>query len=206
MSLPVNPGLEGAGVDPEIQRQLKKRLASGASELFVPLAEIARRTGQAETALAFLEAGIERLPYRISAWVQMARVKTQLGRLDEANAHYRYVLEAMDPRNLPARKALAVAALAEGDLETAERHLRSWSQITPDDPELEDMNEELHALRDGQGDEQDGPQAFSAARGVMEMSLGDLEPGYIPAPALDDAAAWSGGGRARAAKAGGSEG
>lgn len=190
-----------AGIDEGLRESLRIRYELGETELFVPLAEIARRTGQPEQALSVLEKGLERWSWRVGAWIQMARVKAQLGRLDEANAHYRHVLEAIDPRNLPALRALAVASVATGDLEAAERYLQGWATVNPDDPELEDLQEEFAAMKADPAADTSAKAAES--RGILEMSLSELDEGFIEAPSVEDESAWSGKGRARSAKAGG---
>jgi tetratricopeptide (TPR) repeat protein len=168
---------------------LRRRFERGESELFVPLAGLARREGRSQEAQQLVEAGLARWPQRVSAWVELARLKAQLGRMDEALGHYREVLERLDARNLPALRALAAAALAAGDDERARRYLAGWALEDPLDPELEDLREELAAL----SQEAPAPIAAEAApsAGLLELSLADLEPGYLPAPSPGDAGAWS---------------
>jgi tetratricopeptide (TPR) repeat protein len=167
---------------------LQRRLERGESELFVPLAELARRQGRAAEAARLLEAGLARWPQRVSAWVELARLKAQLGRMEEALGHYRAVLEGLDARNLPALRALAAAALAAGDLAAARRYLDGWAGEDPRDPELDDLREELAAMAAAP------PAPASAAPrspDLLELSLAELEPGYLAAPSPADAAAWA---------------
>ncbi len=181
---PPNPGSGAPG-----PAELRRRFERGESELFVPLAELARREGRSQDALQLVEAGLAQWPQRVSAWVELARLKAQLGRMDEALGHYREVLERLDARNLPALRALAAAALAAGDDEAARRYLEGWAIEDPQDPELEDLREELAAM----SQEPPAPAAPRAAQstGLLDLSLAELEPGYLQAPSPTDAGAWA---------------
>ena len=204
MTLPGKSERRSGAINEDLRESLRIRYELGETELFVPLADIARRSGQPEQALTVLERGIERWSWRVGAWIQLARVKAQLGRLDEANAHYRHVLEAIDPRNLPALRALAVASVSEGNLEAAEGYLQGWAEVNPDDPELEDLQEELSAMSsDPSTDDAKTDSEGTPSRGIMEMSLSDLDEGFIEAPSVADGSAWSGKKKARGAGAGG---
>ncbi|MCB9515020.1 MAG: tetratricopeptide repeat protein [Candidatus Krumholzibacteriia bacterium] len=166
---------------------LESRFARGERTLFVPLAELARRDGRLAEAAALLEQGLEECPRRVSAWVQLARLRAQEGRMDEALRHYRHVLEALDPQNLPALRALTASSLAAGDVDAARRLLEAWSAQDPEDPELADLLEELEAMGAA-----DPSPPVPRAPGLMELSLAELEPAYLRAPSPDDPDAWAG--------------
>ena len=178
-----SPG-PGASAAAELQRRFER----GEGELFVPLAELARREGRSQEALRLLEAGLSRWPQRVSAWVELARLKAQLGRMDEALGHYREVLDRLDARNLPALRALAAAALAKGDAVAARRYLAGWAGEDPQDPELEDLREELAAIAQEPGTPE--PPAVRSPS-LVEFGAAELEPGYLTSPSPADGAAWA---------------
>ena len=178
---PSEPGARGG-------QELRRRFERGESELFVPLAALARREGRTQDALSLLEGGLARWPQRVSAWVEFARLKAQLGRMEEALGHYREVLERLDARNLPALRALAAAALAAGDAAGAGRYLEGWANEDAQDPELEDLREELTAM--AQGPSVPVLPRPAQTPGLLELSLAELEPGYLAAPSPGAAAGW----------------
>ncbi|MBM4116283.1 tetratricopeptide repeat protein [bacterium] len=186
MSAPVG---QQEALPSDLSRALRRRHAAGESELFVPLAELARREGRSQESLALLEAGLREWPRRVSGWVALARLKAQLGRMDEALGHYRELLEGLDPHNLPALRALAGAALARGELASAGSYLQRWRAEDPEDPELGDLCEELAALRGGWlgagGAEQ------TATEGLLAVELGSAAAGYLAAPSPADGQAWA---------------
>ncbi len=137
--------------------------------------------------MSLLEGGLARWPQRVSAWVEFARLKAQLGRMEEALGHYREVLERLDARNLPALRALAASALAAGDATAAGRYLEGWADEDAQDPELEDLREELAAMAQGAP----ARPRSTPSPGLLELSLAELEPGYLTAPSPGDGAGWS---------------
>jgi tetratricopeptide (TPR) repeat protein len=181
---------------------MERALAAGQQPYFVPLAERERRAWRLERAIARLEAGLAGSPDRVGAWVLLARCKSQLGRLEEAFAHYRWILDKLDARNLPALRALAVHAVASGDRRRAGNYLRRWRREDPSDPEMEDLMAEVEAWSEGAG----GGEAGDPSRpGIMEIGLAGLEQKLMSAPGLDDEQAWAGEERSHAARAGGKE-
>lgn len=171
----------------ELSRALRRRHDAGETELFVPLAELARREGRSQEALALLEAGLRQWPRRVSGWVALARLKAQLGRMDEALGHYADLLERLDPHNLPALRALAGAAFARGDLRSARSYLERWRLEDPEDPELDDLCEELGAAGEGWS----AAAAPPAAEGLLAIELGGEAAAFLAAPSPADAQAWA---------------
>jgi tetratricopeptide (TPR) repeat protein len=202
LALPGKQQGRAAAISEELRESLLLRKQMGERELFIPLAEIESRSGRPEEALRILEQGLAGHEERVGAWVQLARVKSRLGRLEEALQHYRHVLDQLDPRNLPALRALAGDALAKGAAEHAQAYLERWREINPMDPELEDLSEEVAFMVDPGTETASGADAVPA-RDLLEMSLDELKPGYIPAPSVADDAAWTDVPRGRAARAGG---
>ena len=170
------------------REQLRQRYERGETELFVPLAELARRAGQTPEALALLQTGLKRWPRRVSAWVQLARLQAQSGHMDEALAHYRHVLEVLDPRNLPALRALVASSLATGAIDEARGYLETWAVEDPEDPELADFGEEVEAMAAKAPEPSRAPRATSPR--LTELSLDELEPGFLASPSPADGMAW----------------
>lgn len=183
------PAGQEAAATAEMGLALQRRHAAGETELFVPLAELARREGRSQEALALLEAGLQQWPRRVSGWVALARLKSQLGHVDEALGHYRDLLDGLDPRNLPALRALAGAALARGDAAGARGYLDRWRAEDPEDPELEDLCEEMAALS-SPWLAAEAP-ARSAADGLLAIELGGEAAGFLAAPSPADGLAWA---------------
>jgi predicted Zn-dependent protease len=124
--------------------------------------------GDPAGARSVLEAGLAAGPDRAAARVLLARVSAREGDLPGALTVYRRLLDELDPRNLPALKALATAALAGGRLGEASALLERWRREDPEDPELGDCLEEL------------------AAAGAPEPE----DRAVLPAPSPNDASAW----------------
>jgi len=178
------------------EERLRRLHAQGRAELFVPLAEWSRRRGRFDEATRLLEDGLEHWPGRVAAWVLLARVEAQQGRIDQARQHYRHVLDELDPRNLPALRALAVAALETGERERARDLLERWRREDPLDAELEDFLELIEShppepAGPGEGDVPGAETPPEAGRAeVLDLSLGELERDLLSAPSLRDEAAW----------------
>lgn len=181
------PAGQQVAASSEVSSALRRRHEAGETELFVPLAELARREGRSQEALALLETGLRQWPRRVSGWVALARLKAQLGRMDEALAHYRDLLERLDSHNLPALRALAGAAIARGDLQAARVYLDRWRVEDPEDPELEDLCEELGAASEGWATGAK-PQA---AEGLLAIELGAEAATFLAAPSPADGQAWA---------------
>ena len=180
--MPPKPGL-----DPQ---ELRLLLSQGRHELFLPLAHWAQREGRLEEARALLMEGLERFPDRVAALVLLARTNAQMGRLEEARQLYQRVLEEMDPRNLPALRAMAVASLSGGDEKRARGYLERWRREDPEDPELADLIAEMESENPG-GEEAEETLADDAAQpGILELGLSELEQGLLAAPSLADEDAW----------------
>ncbi len=202
MTLPGKQQLSPGDAFEDLRKSLRLRKKMGEQELFVPLAEIESRSGRPQEALRILEQGLAWQDRRVGAWVQLARVKSRLGRLDEALGHYRHILNELDERNLPALRVLANSALAAGDAKLARTYLDRWRGINPRDPELEDLAEEVEVMVNPESDTKIAVQGHSTQK-LLDMSLDELEPGYIPAPSVQDESAWLDTPRVRAARAGG---
>jgi tetratricopeptide (TPR) repeat protein len=183
---------------------MERSLLDGRREFFVPLAEGARRAGRLDRAIALLEEGLAISPDRVGAWVLLARCKSQQGRLEEAFAHYRWILEKLDARNLPALRALAVRAVAAGDRERAGNYLHRWKREDPLDPEMEDLLAELEGAGEDGAAARDEPGDPSRP-GILDIGLAELEQRLMPAPGLADGRAWDEPERPRPDRTGGKE-
>lgn len=190
---------QGAPPVPRDEVSLKRFYESGREELFLPLADWARRRGAVEEAQQLLEQGLRRWPRHTAAWVLLGRIRMQMGRVDESRAIYERILSRLDARNLPALRALASAAAECGDWRAARDYLERWACEDPEDPEMADRLEEAaQAAAGGEageappGGDREEDASDAAPPGVLDIPLADIERDLMPAPPLEDEASWPG--------------
>lgn len=158
-------------------------------------AEALRRSGKLNAARRLLEENIAGAG--LASKILLARLRAQSGELEGARGLYAEVLAA-DPDNLPALRAMASERLAAGRWEEAADLLDRWRNIDAEDPELEDLSEELDLAR-----EEDDAEPVAALPGgerleeILTRPESALRPGseqvegeLLKAPSLEDPAAW----------------
>lgn len=158
----------------EIQRFEEQYARNPDSLVFARLADLYRKGGDPERALAILRRGLERHPDYLSAHIVRARCLQELGRREEAEEAFRDVLE-MDGENLVALRGLAELARSRGDLENAERRYRQLLQV---DPRNDEVRERLRTLREGDAPgEGDAPQEGGDTLREGDAPGPEVEPG-----------------------------
>jgi len=186
---------QGGAAAPRDEASLRRLYESGREELFLVLADWARRRGAVEEAQQLLETGLVRWPDHVAARVLLGRLHMQMGRMEDARGIYESVLARLDARNLPALRALAAAAVERGDWRAARDYLERWASEDPEDPEMADRLEEVAtalARQEAGGEEVPGQPRPGAAEspGVLDIPLADIERDLMPAPSPEDEDSW----------------
>ncbi len=156
-----------------IEAMLSHRFEGGDRELFIPLADLARRSGRIAAARALVETGLAEFPERVSGWVLAGRIEMQAGNVDRARHYYRQVLEELDPGNLPALRSLTLGAIEAGKFDEAKLYLERWCREDPDDPEAEDMLAEMNASPQTEGEDRPLPGAKLVGALGLSSAYGD---------------------------------
>ena len=141
------------------------------------LALVARKRGDRAAALGHFQQAFARDPQNIWNLCDAAEELRELGRLDEAEAHYRQALDAK-PDMGAAWRGLGLIARRRGDRALAAEHLRKAVALDPQNPWLAcDLCDDLREL--GQLDEAEGhyrnilaerPGMASAWRGLALLA------------------------------------
>ena len=158
-------------------------------------AEALRRGGKLNAARRLLEE--QGQGAGLASKILLARLRAQSGELEGARLLYAEVLAA-DSHNLPALRALASERLASGRWDAAAELLERWAEIDAEDPELEDLRDELTLAR-AEG-EVATPAELPGGESLEEIltrpdplrpaRAEQLEGELLPAPSLRDPAAW----------------
>ena len=98
--------------------------------VFARLADAYRRCGRLERSLELLREGLERHPDYTTGHLIEGRTLREAGRLDEAAACFRRVLD-LDAGNLVALRSLAELAAERGDMDEAHRWTHRLEQADP---------------------------------------------------------------------------
>lgn len=160
-------GLPANKID-ELRRRFEEQPAS---RVFLQLAEEYRRLGLPEQAVEVLEAGLAKRPGDLSGMVALGRCRLELGNLEGAVEILDGVI-ARDAAHLVANKLLIEAHLQQGDAERAGQRLDLYKLLNDRDPEIDDLETRLRALRRG-------------AREAAEASVNEAPPFGAEIP-LDD--------------------
>ncbi len=112
------------------------------SRAFAPLADLIRRAGRPGEALGFLEAGLERHPRFLAAWLIKARCHLAADRPGPAREALQRAL-AIDPDNLQALRLLADLARSRGETGEAVGLLERLAWLDPADREAAGLLGEL---------------------------------------------------------------
>lgn len=117
-------------LDIELEHRLEQLRSAPESRAFAPLADCYRRLRRHDDARRVCEAGIERHPTYVTAYVILARIHYEQGHEARARSVFERVLE-LDPQNLTAMRFLASAAERRGDDHAA---IEYWRQVETFDP------------------------------------------------------------------------
>ncbi|MDP2480329.1 MAG: hypothetical protein Q8W51_11220 [Candidatus Palauibacterales bacterium] len=162
----------------EIQRLEEQFAAHPGSLLFARLADLLRKSGELDRALAVVEEGLSQHPDYLSAHIVHARTLEDMGREVQAGEAYRGVLD-VDAQNLVALRSLAHLAETRGDREEA----AGWyERLLAVDPRNEEAEAALERLAGGGGPES-GPEAEPAAEEELEPP--EPEPEADPVPEFE---------------------
>ncbi len=162
-------------IDREIRRLEEQYSFRPDSLVFGRLADLHRKAGNPDRALAILEEGLKRHPRYLSAHVVRARCLRALDRGERAREAFEQVLR-LDGHNPVALRSLAELALERGETEQARRHLEALLQADPSDEEAHRMlsemvDEEEPAPEDGTGEDVD-----ELREQVEELDLSEPSP------------------------------
>lgn len=155
----------------EIRRFEDQYRSQPDSLVFARLADAYRKAGEPERALEVLQGGLARHPDYPSGHIVNARTLQDLGRLDEAAAAFRRVLQ-LDAQNLVAVRELARSADERGDLTEARHWFERLIQVDPTSEQASDRLAELEIALEARRDED------AAATAAEERGLG--RPGSEP--------------------------
>jgi len=123
----------------DLRRRVQKDPATIA---FAQLAEEYRRAGQHQEAVDACSAGLALHPGYLSARVTLGRALIELGELDRAQPELETVLKNA-PENLAAIRGMADIHYKRGALPEALECYRTALRLAPNDPELEQMANDL---------------------------------------------------------------
>lgn len=128
--------------------------------MFTHLAEAYRKAGELDRAREVLEHGLRRHPDYASAHVVLGRVLADQGKVEEAAAAFRRVLE-LDPQNLVALRASADLAR---DLGKRDEALGYYREILALDPANEEVAELIRGLEAAGPGEENGAVELAGER------------------------------------------
>lgn len=133
-------------IDPELKEQIEKaekRYAEHPEEqVFAHLADLYRKAGQHEQALAILEQGLKHHPDYVTAYVVRGRTLLDAERREEANDVFSQVID-LDPENRVAMRNLGDLARERGDLEEAQRWYGRILRLDPLNDEVQQIMADL---------------------------------------------------------------
>ena len=142
---------------------------------------IARSAGNQEAAVAALRRGVAAFPDFTNMELRLATYLQEIGRLDEAAARARALLDE-DPKSSQAMSLLGLVAQDRGDLEAARRHFRAALELEPSSVPLRVRVAEL-AIQEG--DRQTARALYDQL--LLEGAL-DSQPDELARSAMLDAA------------------
>lgn len=162
----------------QIRRFEREHARNPGGLAFARLAEAYRRARRASRALELLRDGLRRHPSYPAGHLVRARALADLGRLDEAGASFRRVLE-LDPGNLVALRALARLSREQGDAEQERQWIRKIRGAHPSAIEPSDAAGAAgRRATEPEGDEGGSPPPASSrksrsVREILDRSAGD---------------------------------
>ena len=145
------------------------------SYCFAPLAELYRKLGLLDDALAIAERGNKRHPEFVSGCLALGRAYLDKGMNEQGLAFLEKVVRST-PENLVAQKLLSQLYIGRGEIQAAENALDIILSLNPDDLESKVVKESLTRAR--QEEEESIRRASQVARGAAALQQ--------PEPAADD--------------------
>jgi tetratricopeptide (TPR) repeat protein len=140
-------------------RRHEERLARDPSSLaFAQLADLYRKVGRTEDAIALCRQGLARYPQYTTARLILARTLVADGRLDEALAEIRTILEAT-PKDVQCLRLASEIERRRGNIDGAAEHLETAVKADPADRESRALLGLLRA----------DPQAAGEASGLARV-------------------------------------
>ncbi|MBD3221770.1 tetratricopeptide repeat protein [bacterium] len=119
------------------------------SRVFLPLADLYRRSGELEHARDLLERGLEAHPRFVAARAALGLVQVQLGQTDAARASLDQVL-GVDPDNVLALEVLLDEAADRGDWEGVRDLASRMLRLKPEDPSVAEALQGARARLEGE--------------------------------------------------------
>lgn len=159
-------------IDREIRRLEEQYSFRPDSLVFGRLADLHRKAGNPDRALAILEEGLERHPRYLSAHVVRARCLRALDRGERAREAFEQVLR-LDGHNQVALRSLAELALERGETEEARRHLEALLQVDPGDEEAHRMLSEMEGEEEPAPEDRTGADVDELREQVEELDLSE---------------------------------
>jgi tetratricopeptide (TPR) repeat protein len=144
-------------------RRHEERLARDPSSLaFAQLAELYRKAGRTQDAIALCRQGLARYPQYTTARLTLARTCLSEGRLDEAMTELRIVLEAT-PKDVQCLRLASEIERRRGNIDGAAEYLETAVKHDPSDRESRALLGLLRA----------DPQAAAEASGLARVLRDD---------------------------------
>lgn len=116
-------------------RRYEERLAKDAASLaFAQLADLYRKAGRPDDAIAVCRDGLRRHPHYTTARLILAKALLAEGRLEEARAEVQVLLQSA-PKDVQCHRLAADVDRRLGDLDAAVAHLEAAAALDPADRE-----------------------------------------------------------------------
>ena len=133
-------------------RRHEERLARDPASLaFAQLADLYRKAGRTQDAIALCRQGLARYPHYTTARLILAKAWLSEGRVDEAGAEIRTILE-QSPKDVQCLRLAAEVARRQGHVDAAAGHLEKVVKLDPGDRESKALLGFLRADPQGAGE------------------------------------------------------
>jgi tetratricopeptide (TPR) repeat protein len=139
--------------NPEIEALFRKYESAPDSYVFAPLADAYRKAGLLEEAVEICRKGLRKHPKYPSGHVVEGKCHFDVGKLDEAEASFKKVLE-LDENNLVALKYLGMIQAGRGRLDEAGRYFRNILELDPENREIKGMLDDIREVEQPSGTRQ----------------------------------------------------
>lgn len=159
-------------IDREIRRLEEQYSFRPDSLVFGRLADLHRKAGHPDRALAIVEEGLERHPRYLSAHLVRARCLRALDRDEPAREAFEQVLR-LDGHNVVALRSLAELALERGETEEARRRLEALLQVDPGAEEAHRMLSEMEDEEEPAPEDRTGEDVDELREQVEELDLSE---------------------------------